>query len=520
MMMFAPESIPLRARGWPAMILWTAALLALFQAVALCLWYWPGSLPDTDTSGVWIALADDAARGDFYRPLTGELGTGGTRYMPLFFTLHAALIKAGLPAVGAGVALTLTSAAAFIAAVYALLRALETPRFIALPAALLMTGTVTFQMMLLTVRGDFLAAALNFGGVALALHAHKSGGNARWFAAAACFAGAFLAKLTMIYGLAAVLVWLAWRREWRSILRLFGVSAFLIGIALMAAACASGGRMPTVFLAVASGDTSLGFALGAPGRLMMEMLRDPLFCVLLAGGLVAGAAGLRSAPHRVLVLALAGLTLLVTGVIFASPGTGKNHLLDVGAVAALLLGLAFNGQSTSPVRAGITAGILGIGIVVQWLPGVPSVRSFFERHRKPEIAAVTEFCARSGPRVHPMLAENPALPIVSGERPFVADAFNLKLLMRGDTRLQEAFLTRVREGRFGSVVLSNWPVLFDRDVDSADDPLLANAWERLRQNDRIAPGFYDALQARYRLVQVRRPYLYLLRNDLPFAPAP
>jgi hypothetical protein len=515
MMMFAPESIPLRARSWPVLVLWTAAALALLQTVSLCAWYWPGSLPDTDTSGVWIALADDAAHGDFYRPLTSGLGTGGTRYMPLFFTLHAALIKAGLSALVAGVTLTLASAAAFVGSVCLLLRRFAVPVFISLPVAVLMISTLTFQMLLLTVRGDFLAAALNLAGVAFALSRRETEiRRGVLLIAAALFAAAILTKITTVFGLAAVTLWFASQREWRHASRLLGATLLLTIVGLGLALWASEGRMFGVFRAVASGDTSLVFALQSPWRLLVEMSRDPLFCVLLA----AGAFGWRAMPRTSPLPALAGLTLLVTLVIFASPGTGKNHLLDVGAISAIILAFAFTGSSATRARAALAVGVFGLCVAVQWLPGVPSVRSFFEDHQKPEIAAVRSFIVRAGSDALPMFAENPLIPIVAGERPFVADAFNLELLMRRDPVLREAVLGRLREGEFGSVVLDNWPVLFERDVALADNPLLANVWTRLRENPRITPEFYDALQDRYRLVWVRRPYLYFLRKDLPFPP--
>src|SRR6266542_1538008 len=41
-------------------------------------------------SGVWMALADDLARGTLYRPIHAPDGAfGGTRYFPLAFALHA-----------------------------------------------------------------------------------------------------------------------------------------------------------------------------------------------------------------------------------------------------------------------------------------------------------------------------------------------------------------------------------------------------------------------------------------------
>lgn len=503
---------------WPVKVLGLVAGLAAVQAVMLLKWYWPGALPDTNTSGVWVALADDAAHGDFYRPLHSALGTGGTRYLPLFFVLHGALIKAGFAPLAAGVWLTLGSAAAVIVALYAVMRRLGVRPAIALPAGLLMLGTVTFQMLLLTVRGDFLASALSLAGVAAALDWRKSGGNGWPVTAAALFAAAFLTKITTIFGLGAVVVCLASRREWQAAARLSGVSvlAMLAGVGL--AIWASEGRLVESFRAVASGDTNRGFFLSAPRRLLEEFAGDPLLCVLLGAALVA-AVGRRRKEHGVLALWLLGATLAVTLVIFGSPGTGKNHLVDLQALAVLVLALALAQQSAWRKAAGLAVGAFGVGVVATWLPGVPSVRAFFERYHKPEIAAVEEFVARAGAGTHPMFSENPLLPVLAGERPFIGDLFNLELVMRHDAARRDEMLGKLRNGEFGSVVLSNWPDIFPRDVVTADDPLIAETWVRLRRRGRLDAGFYAALEKRYRIVLVRRPYIYLLRDDLPFGAA-
>ena len=52
-----------------------------------------------------MTLADDLARGTFYRPLLSpELGFGGTRFFPLAFALHAGLLRLGIPLLFAGYA--------------------------------------------------------------------------------------------------------------------------------------------------------------------------------------------------------------------------------------------------------------------------------------------------------------------------------------------------------------------------------------------------------------------------------
>src|SRR2546422_4838998 len=94
-------------------LVWVACLVPSASSLALILWYWPGSLPQDNASGVWTALAQDLARGIFYRPTADAFGFGGTRYMPLFFALHAGLIRLSIDPVTAGGAPSLAPAGFF-----------------------------------------------------------------------------------------------------------------------------------------------------------------------------------------------------------------------------------------------------------------------------------------------------------------------------------------------------------------------------------------------------------------------
>lgn len=500
-------------------VLWLAAALAVIQVIALLAWYWPGAMPDTLTSGVWIALADDFAHGDFYRPLHSALGTGGTRYMPLFFVLHGVLIKVGCAPLAAGVLLTLGSAGALVVATALLLRQLEIPRSIAWPAALLVLGAVSFELMLLTVKGDFLAAALNLGGVALTLAARRTGGRGFLIAAATFLAAAFLTKITTLSGLGALTAWLLWRREWRTAAALCTFSAILMAAGVGLSVWASEGRMLESFRAVAGGDANLAFALTAPNRLVTECARDPLASILFVG-LIGCVFFIWRTPTGAMPLLLIFSACAVTLVIFGSPGTGANHLIDPLVIAVIGLACVFAHSSSGRVWAGLTAAAFGLGIVIAWLPGVPSIRNFFTEHHRPEIAAVREFTIRAGGAItQPIFSENPLIPIIAGQRPFVADLFNLELMLRHDAALRSEILERFRTGEFGAVVLANWPGVFLRDVDSPDAPLIVATLPRLRTHARVAEGFYEALETRYRIVLVRRPYIYLLRSDIPFAAA-
>src|SRR5208283_321204 len=79
-----------------AFLVATVALIVLIAAVRA--WYcWGSDAWVNHPAGVLMAMAADLKHGVFYRPLYGPEGYGGTRYFPLYFVLHALLMKLGIP---------------------------------------------------------------------------------------------------------------------------------------------------------------------------------------------------------------------------------------------------------------------------------------------------------------------------------------------------------------------------------------------------------------------------------------
>src|SRR6266705_5117554 len=189
-------------------LIWIGCLAILASSVVLILWYWPGSLPQDNASGVWTALAQDLARGIFYRPTADAFGFGGTRYMPLFFALHAGLIRLSVDPVSAGVALSLASVALFDLALLLTLRELDVEWTLAIPLSILTHATVAFQLLTIQVKGDFLAAALNMSGICLGLRYARRPSAPLFAACVLTFLGAFVTKFTTVGGAVAVCAWL------------------------------------------------------------------------------------------------------------------------------------------------------------------------------------------------------------------------------------------------------------------------------------------------------------------------
>ncbi|HEY6004775.1 MAG TPA: hypothetical protein VIV57_18005, partial [Anaeromyxobacter sp.] len=171
-----------------------AAALALATAARLPA-AWESGNALNHVSGAWMALADDLARGTFYRPLHDPaLGYGGTRFFPLAFALHAGLARMGIPLLAAGYALSLAAAGLAVLGAFALLRRVGVPRDLALAfAALALAGFAT-QHGASAIRGDLLPVGLS----ALGLAAVASPARGRLALAALLFGLAFAAKPTAL----------------------------------------------------------------------------------------------------------------------------------------------------------------------------------------------------------------------------------------------------------------------------------------------------------------------------------
>jgi hypothetical protein len=112
---------------------WAYAIAGIGSAVRMTWSYWPGGVFHREASSALVALAWDFSRGDFYRPILGPLGYGGTRYMPLLFVAQGLLMRGHVDPIVAGVALMQISVLAASVGVFLALRASAVPIRLGLP---------------------------------------------------------------------------------------------------------------------------------------------------------------------------------------------------------------------------------------------------------------------------------------------------------------------------------------------------------------------------------------------------
>jgi hypothetical protein len=496
------ESLSTSARR----LIWIACLVPFVSSIALILWYWPGSLPQDNASGVWTALAQDLARGILYRPTADAFGFGGTRYMPLFFALHAGLIRLSVDPVTAGMALSLASAVLFDLAVLAVLRELGVEWSLAIPLSILTHATVAFQLLTLQVKGDFLAAALNMWGIGLGLRYARRPSAPVFAVCVLAFLGAFLTKFTTVGGAVAVCGWLYWCGRRRAALALAGTLGVLAVGSLTAIQWASEGRAFASFAAAAAGGMHTAYALGAPLWFLRSAAQDPVSLIVLAGASVYAVARLReggpgfAAAYFVLA---AGFTLLI----FTSPGTDTNHFLDVLGASALLLGDQLTRQPRRARLAVAVPAVLAGLTAATWIPGMISVRSVIEQDGWPRRREVSDIAARLGPAAHDLLSENPILPVMLGQRPRVLDPFNLRLLAREHPEVAREFRRRMDANSFGAVVLSDYTGADALHTPAALRTCMASDGARCYGDVVFPPGFLALLERNYVLRFVEHPFV-------------
>ena len=490
------HSTPASVSAGPKILLLTAVtIIVVLTAVRACIW-WRNDAGISFASGVMITMATDLKQGVFYRPLYDSQGYGGTRYFPLFFCLHALLLKLGMPILAAAYLLSTAAIVLLMLGTFRLSRELGVEPWLAACAAVMLLASASVQMSLSTPQADGLAAALNVWGLAAIVRPPQS--RQRILLASLLFTLAWSAKLTTVFGLAAAFVWLIARGHRRVAWLLAAETC--CGYLLVAAGMMVGshGRVVEIFKACASGGADWKFILSGPLRMVsMAVYTDPALVVF--GALALAVFAFLAFSSRLLqnLPALFFIaTMAITVTIFGSPGTAGNHLLDV-QVASVVLLVSVMSSAMRQKQLGVY--VLALLMLVAAIPLVLRLKSWSAWYHPHEFQRVIEVI---GPTDKPILAENPAIPALAGQYPYVLDPWMVQLLRRRSANFEAPLLERLRNQAFAAVVLSG-------------DPSQKEA-RRWYDTVSFGPGFVSTLTQNYRLAQViDKDWIFLPNAETP-----
>jgi hypothetical protein len=433
---------------------WMFALVALAGAVRILWWYWPGSIFDGVTSHIWTALAWNFAHGEFYRPPLGPNGYGGTRYMPLLFVAHGLLIRAHADAIGAGVMLMQGSVIAAAAALFLALRSLNVSARLALALALTVFGTVIYQQYCTDLDPDYLAAAFGVAAIAFTLSSDGSRGAMRLAAAYVAVVLAALTKVTALAYILPIAAWLAARGRIRAAAGVTLATAVLFGAAIVLIQVASHGQFGEGFRATVSGGMGTSDVWRAAPKFVREMALDPFVAApfVVACWCVAAAA---RCGRLTLADATLATTAIVTLIIFASPGTVGNHLVDLHMASVMVIGVALARGTLSPrPAAGLFAALAVVLAAISMpVPGIPSVIATLRAQGLPSRAVVRAIHDEFLPPGTHYLSTDPVIELLNDERPLVLDAFNLNRFFKEGTPAGGDVERRIRRHEYQAIVV-------------------------------------------------------------------
>jgi hypothetical protein len=442
---------------WLLAALWTLAIVAVAAAARLLAWYWPGRVFDGVTSHIWTALAWDLAHGHFYRPLLGPDGYGGTRYMPLLFGMQALLMRLGLDPIHAGVLLMQGSVLVAAAALYAALRGHQVPRRLATPLALAVFGTVIYQQYCTDLDPDYLASALAMSSIPLAVRGVRYQ-QPRWlFAAGLAVVLAALTKVTALTYLVPIAWWLVTSGRARA------AAWFVLGtIALFTAAAglvevASHGAFLESFRATISGGMRSSDVWRAVPKFLREVAIDPFVAVpVIVACWCAFVRPRRFGLPQMILVTVSAITL----VIFTSPGTVGNHLVDLHMASLLVAGVGMaHGQLPARAAAAVVAGMAAALAAISFpVPGIPSVTATLRAQSLPSRAAVRAIHGEFLPQGTRYLSTDPVIAVLYDERPLLLDAFNLSRFVRERTAAGRDLEQRLRRHDFAFVIVREDPL--------------------------------------------------------------
>jgi hypothetical protein len=432
--LFAPAAVNRGARIKAAIGI---LLICCFAIRTVASWRSWGDLDHA--SGTWIAMATDVRDGILYRPIASELGFGGTRYAPLHPLIQGGLMKLGIDALVSGYLIGIASAALLAAGTFVLMRRLGAAPADALLMCCLLLCAHCLAVGVAGIRGDLLAAGLDICGVAAVAGSAIS-------IAGILFVLALATKVTCIFGIVASLIWLSCTGRRRAAIQLALI--WLAGAAAIAGMTqwASQGRAVGIFLACADGGGQMMTLLLAPLAMVNNAIHfDPIALAfgLLALLLLPGNIRRSSLPAILLLVTLAG-----TVAIFGTPGTNINHLIDLHAAVLVVLATRERAARLGGLARNLPLALACMGAVLcvqqAWRMQVES--------RRATVAAVLDDVARS-PVTGPILSENPLLPIVANQRPYLLDAYMFRVLSTRQPSIASKMWDDMQSRRFAAVVI-------------------------------------------------------------------
>jgi hypothetical protein len=401
-------------------------------------------------AGAWMGLVAYARQGVLYPPLYEDGFFGGTRYGPTGITLNAFAAGATGELLVSGKALALLVMSAVLALVYRIARDLGCGKAVAVAVLGAVISTFAAEFAGTSIYGDALAVALQLAGLAVILRRDDRKGAV---VAGILVALAVTAKISALWGGAAVLIWLIMHRR-NSILAFVLTSATTLFGLFGLMALVSQGRMVENLVGL-SGSAFSGISdlLVATPLKAADLLVHHAVATALLLPLAALALGVAIYQRDVQIVDLAFVCAsILTLVTLTDVGTDFNHLLDLAALVPLVVaGMLCRTRAT--VLHAVLLTVLCTASAVSLL----GLRHDFKQAVLIAVSGDTPqnlvAPALDGQIAEPFLSEDPSIAVERGQRPEVLDSFMLLRILRDRPDLEQRLVERLNHREFANIVL-------------------------------------------------------------------
>jgi hypothetical protein len=449
-------------------------------------------------SSAYASLAAYVNHGVFYPELYDGVRYGGTRYMPLEFTLHAGLARLTGEYLVSGKLLAYFLTLVVSLELWCIARGLRCPQSVALATISLILLTQCGLLAFTTIRGDLLPVACQLA--ALLLVRREVTQTKAALASVLC-AGAFLAKFSAVWAALAIAVYLLVHHR-RCLPAFLGVAVVSVGLALLACHWLSAGRMQANFAALSVAGVSTKDVALAPMLLLWKLGRSGTGVTFLVPAMIVEAVA--AAYQRRATVFHYGLyaCLLTTLVVYTDRGSDTNHLLDVVILAAVMCASLWGalppvGERTGGIR-------VGVGLALVWVlfsgsvnmlvfPVLGAIRSVQEHRVEAEFVSppLSDLFAGEGP----VLSEDAWVELSAGRLPTISDAYSLARMSAAHPELAQPLVQRVEAREFRYVILL-------QRLDAKTPPTDRYQWEDRAFGRQIVA----ALRQNYELLGEREGY--------------
>jgi hypothetical protein len=304
-------------------------------------------------------------------------------------------------------------------------------------------------------------------------------------AASILFILAFSAKPTSLYGVVAVALSFLLSRQFRNAAYLLVATGIGCAGVLALVALASGGRFIAVFRACA---VSAGFSLpvGLWHLAVIPATVLPIELVFLILGFAGFFALIRNRTSSMPAIFFA-CTAASTAVVLGAIGTNINHFLDIDIACLIVFSAWLFDPATKERTFGmVTLLFLALFAVCPILYGIhrPDSGGYFDFAYSRTFDQTLNFLGRQD---KPILAANPLLPVLAGQRPYILDLWMFTRVTEKNRSFAASMADGIRQHKFAAIVLED-------QLGSKTDPYVFpdSMTEEIRQNYQLAATFQRA----------------------------